>query len=36
MLLIVDLYELACQLNNLTSYKDDVTIQKINQLFSGM
>jgi hypothetical protein len=29
MLLIIDLYALACQSNKLTSYKDDVTIKKI-------
>jgi hypothetical protein len=36
MLLIVDLYALECQSNKLTSYKDDVTIQKINQQYSGL
>ena len=36
MLLIVDLYVLACQSKKLTSYKHNVTIQKIEQLFSGL
>jgi len=36
MLLIVDIYTLTCQSKKLTSYKDSVTIQKINQQYSGL